>query len=170
MRLLKKLLFVFVSILTVTLSTNVYAMESEENVGVSPNPPADMVEIYDGSASIQGTSSPSTSNVWSWSDGAYHMSGNTSNTNLYTNYVFTGVSTLKAIFTKADEPITVELWERTAWYLSDAKRDTYTISRLTADDISAGRTRTATFPGLSSSSKYYLKILAPAHFIATVTY
>lgn len=170
MKLLKKILFVFVSIFTVTLTTNVYAMENEENIGVSTNPPVDIVEISDDSVSERGTSAPSNSNVWSWSNGPYSMTGNTSNTNLYTNYLFTGVTTLNATFTKADESITIEVWERTPWYQSDAKRGSKTIARLTADNISAGITRLASFTGLTSSSKYYLKILAPAHFIASVSY
>lgn len=99
------------------------------------------------------------------------MSGSTSNTNLYTNYLFTGVNNLKVTFTKADEAITLEVRKRnTGLFQSDSKAGTVTVSRLTADNIKEGRTRIANFSGLSSSAKYYIKIIAPAHFSAKVSY
>lgn len=141
-----------------------YAMEINDYIGVSPNPPG-----YNETFIPMGTEKPS--DVWSWSSGNYVMSGSTSNTNLYTNYLFTGVSTLNVTFTKADEAITIEVWKRnTGLFQSDKKISTKTVSRLTADDLNAGNTRNAKFTGLSSSGKYYIKVLAPAHFKATIGY
>ena len=94
------------------------------------------------------------------------MSGSTSNTNLYTNYMFTGTAKLTVKFTKANENITIELYKVG---LFDSKFDGVTIKRLTADDLAKGNVRSVTFVGLNKSTKYYFKILAPAHFSATIS-
>ena len=158
---LRKGAILFVALIGVFfgLSTNVSAMENNDFVGVSPIPPT-----ANGNVSTYGTSKPS--NVWSWSKGAYSMSGSTANTNLYTNYVFTVTAKSTVKSTKANENIKMELYKVG---LIDSKFETITVSRLTADDLANGKTRTVNFVGLNSGSKYYIKILAPAHFSAKIS-
>ena len=94
------------------------------------------------------------------------MSGSTSNTNLYTDYMFTGTAKLTVTFTKANENIKMELYKVG---LIDSKFSTITATRLTADDLAKGKTRTVNFVGMNPSTKYYIKIIAPAHFSATIS-
>lgn len=153
------ILFVAIIGLFFGLSSNVSAMEGNDYVGVSPIPPTENSD-----ASTYGTSKPS--KVWTWGKDPYEMSGSTSNTNLYTNYMFTGTAKLTVKFTKANENITIELYKVG---LFDSKFDGVTIKRLTADDLAKGNVRSVTFVGLNKSTKYYFKILAPAHFSATIS-
>ncbi len=96
------------------------------------------------------------------------MSGATVYSDLYSNYLFSATSKLKIVFTKADEPIEVEVYERTGWFRKDKIVKYEKISRLTREHLDNHITRKVEAGGLSSSSKYYVKILCPAHFIATV--
>ena len=158
---LKKGAMLFVTLIGLFfgLSSNVSAMENGDYVGVSPVPPTE-----NGDISTYGTSKPS--RVWSWSSGKYSMSGSTSNTNLYTDYMFTGTSKLTVTFTKANENIKMELYKVG---LFDSKFSTITATRLTADDLAQGKTRTVNFVGMNPSTKYYIKIIAPAHFSAKIS-
>lgn len=108
-------------------------------------------------------------NVWNWSNGAYVMDANTSYTELYSNYYFTAVSKLNFVFTYAEEDITFEVYELNASLWFDKKVETFTIDRLTQDNVNNGITRKHTVSDLEEKSKYYIKVLPPAYFTATIS-
>lgn len=156
----KFLLFLGVLFLLSLNDTALAAEANNELIGVTTNP------TYFSNLYLKGTKKPK--DVWSWSKGAYKMSGATVYSDLYSNYLFSATSKLKIVFTKADEPIEVEVYERTGWFRKDKIVKYEKISRLTREHLDNHITRKVEAGGLSSSSKYYVKILCPAHFIATV--
>lgn len=116
----------------------------------------------------QGTSKPSSSNVWSWSIGSCPISGSTSYTDLYTDYVFTGTTMLRLYITRADETFSIQIYQVGGGFLgTDKLISTGQIQRITADQIGS-LTRIATASGLSAGNKYYVKIIHPAHFSGVV--
>lgn len=160
-------IFFAIAITVITcISTSVSALEySDGNVGFSTTKPN-----YSNSGGIVPYGDSVPKSAWSWSKGDYPMEGSTSYNVLYSNYYFTGMTTLNFTFTKADESFEIEVWEIDGgafWF--DKKIDTITIKRLTADDIKNGKTSTGKVSGLTATKHYYTKVLPPAHFKGTVT-
>lgn len=107
---------------------------------------------------INGTSKPSS--TWDLSSqGRYDFSGGTSYNDLYSNYLFKGVSDIKVkLHATKYKSLNAELWKRnTGLFQSDQKVYTF-------DTLNVGQSVETTIFGLNSGSKYYLKFIAPAYF------
>lgn len=109
-----------------------------------------------------GTSKPSGSNVWNWNNGNCNVSGNSTNTNLYTNYVFTNATSLRLYITKNNVDLTFQIYQYNA-ILPDKHIATGTIADIKADELGKV-TRIATVSNLDTSKKYYVIFIAPAYF------
>lgn len=158
--------FIAQSVSAQTINTNnqiygetiIYVTEEEGfsngNIGVSYiRPTANDREI-----SPFGTSKPT--GKWNLSSsGRYDFSGGASYEALYTNYLFTGASSVRVKLTATkNNSLRAELWQRKTGFLqSDSK--VYTFS-----EVPVGNTTETTVFGLSSSASYYIKFLAPAYF------
>lgn len=138
--------------------TNTYITEEEylndDNKGVSTIKPG----INTGEISTFGTSKPK--DKWDLSSkGRYDFSGGAAYDALYTNYLFTGVSSVGVKLTATkNSPLHAELWQRNTGFLqSDSKVYTF-------DELKVGNTAETTLFGLSDSKNYYIKFIAPAYF------
>lgn len=127
---------------------------NDNNIGVSFIKP----NTSGGEISTFGTSKPT--NKWNLnSSGRYDFSGGAAYDTLYTNYLFTGVSSVRVKLTATkNNSLRAELWQRNTGFLqSDSK--VYTFS-----ELQVGNTAETTLFGLSSSANYYIKFLAPSYF------
>lgn len=70
-------------------------------------PLASAANPNDNSITIQGTSKPDT--AWNWSKGAYHFSGRTMETTLYSNYYFTNASQVRITVTNSMGNTTIKV-------------------------------------------------------------
>ena len=100
--------------------------------------------------------------VWNLAKkGTYKLEGYADNNALYSEYLFTGVTSIKVTLTETGKyyPVTAELYRKD--WIFDNK-----IGDLTAAKDS---TKSRTFTGLDKSKNYYLRIPAPCQFKGTVS-
>lgn len=144
----------------ITVNRDESAVITEQNVNVGYAKPSPLLETA-GTTGIKGTSKPSS--TWNLAtQGDLHFSGNTANTNLYTNYYFTGATSINVDTTVTKwYDVTIELWQY--GLIWDTKLATTTVP------VNPNSVNIWIISGLSSSSKYYLKFLAPAYFTGYVT-
>ncbi len=146
-----------VSAQTIHLETKTYKDDSvittvEENVGVCPN------KRWESEFSTNGLSKPS--EKWDLKkEGKYDFSGNAAKEDLYTNYLFTGVTEIRVkLHATKYQPLNAELWQRrTKLFQSDVKVATF-------NTVEVGYSSETTLFGLDSSANYYIKFIAPAYF------
>ena len=136
------------------------AVISEQNVNVGYVKPFTSLATP-GTSGIKGSSKPSS--TWNLAtQGDLHFSGNTANTDLYTNYYFTGATSINVDTTVTKwYDVTIELWRY--GLIWDTKLATTTVA------VNPNSVNIWILSGLNSSSKYYLKFLAPAYFTGYVT-
>lgn len=109
-----------------------------------------------------GTSAPS--NVWNWDNGACPVSGIVHNSSLYTNYLFTNVSSLSLGLTESLFPSKFQLYKKNAilW-------DTKIVDIIVDINFADSGIDVYTISGLSQGEKYYFKILPDAEFTGSIS-
>lgn len=162
-----KILYVFVVFCLVFLGSTAFALEGNGNIGVSTERP------FSSKIGLYGTDRPSKNDVWDWNDGNYTISGHNSYSVLYSSKVFTGTSQLHLTLTKNDYTTTYELWRIDLHWPHEMRTNkkvaTTELDRLTAGDISNGKTRSHYFKNLDPSKKYFIAIIAPSYFTGTIS-
>ncbi len=89
----------------------------------------------------------------------YDFEGFANNNNLYTQYLFTGVTEVRVkLHATKYKPLNAELWQRkTGLFQSDVKVATF-------NTVEVGYSTETTLFGLDSKANYYIKFIAPAYF------
>lgn len=160
MKICKKLLTIVTSIMMITsigiigvnADTSQYPSSSEivtleessRNVGLSTNPSYLDDESKDGNKPLA---------VWDLiDDGLYYVSGSTSLAPLYTNYLFTGSTTMGVgIRSLTNNDVIVRVY----------KRNIFSDTEITHFTVPANGYAHKAISGLSSSSKYYVRFGYP---------
>lgn len=170
-----KLLFVMVTVFVCCFTTNVFAEEIKvkkitydgdmidknvivETKGLSEFIPNEKIVPI-------GTSVPSA--TWNLgTNGQYNMSGESTNTILYSNYLFKGTTTMNIWVTYAKwYNVNIKLMKKRT-ILSDVEVASFTH---TTEMEYPNKASQFIVTGLDASSKYYLKINAPVYFEGYVT-
>lgn len=181
----KYLIFVFVAVIStfIFMPNGVFAKENENstitsyfittkaeydskqsdiNNGVSANIPTDYQSMVKEDNSTKGTSKPTV--VWNLStQGMKTFSGGTAYNDLYTNNLYTGVTSVRVVLNATkNHSLDAQLWQRrTGLFQSDLLVETF-------PTVQVGYTTTAFVFGLSSSANYYIKFIAPAYFTGSI--
>ncbi len=114
---------------------------------------------FDTGISLYGTSKPSS--TWNLStQGRYNFEGNSVYHVLYSNYKFTGVTSVKVVVSVDEYTDYFEGFTGTVDLYKDGLIDT----KVSTWDCADGMTTTATITGLKSGSDYYLKFHNPLVF------
>ncbi len=179
MKKISKILFVIAIVLIATATYKVSAKEititSEEVWGTPSTLTNETVENvnmhfktpYNNQIRPYGDKVPTA--VWDWSKGDSTISGSTSHHELWSNYLYTGATTLNFGFTKAEQSFVMEIWEKdTGLFWADKKVATIEVKMITQQQEENGLTRIYYASGLNSSTKYFIKILPEATFKAYV--
>jgi hypothetical protein len=170
-----KLLFLAITLFTFCFSSKVFADEInvQEIIHYGDSIERDVVVETKGLSEfvpfetplIRGTSVPSS--VWNLStQGTYNMSGQSTNTTLYTDYLFKGTSTMNIWVTWAQwYNVEIKLMKKIAIF---ADQEVASFTHVTEYEYPNKQSQFIV-TGLDSSSKYYLKIYAPVYFTGYVT-
>lgn len=170
-----KALFVMITLFTCGFASNVFADEIkieeivyerdivDKNIAVETKGLSEFVPFDN--LLTRGTSVPSS--TWNLStNGQYNMSGESTNTILYSNYLFKGATTMNIWVTYAKwYDVNIKLMKKRT-LLSDVEVLSFTH---TTEAEYPNKATQFIVTGLDSSSKYYLKISAPVYFEGYVT-
>ena len=156
----KKIVALFVSAVMTMMTLTVAVSAEEENLhGLSETPP-----VTESSHSIISTYDwMFPTRVWNLgTSGMYSFSGNAQKTDLFTNYLFTGVNNFAIRVTNnisTDVTVTLYKYDEDALFKSE---------KVKSFVVKGNVSNSATVIGIDSQSTYYLKFSAPCDISGTI--
>ena len=110
---------------------------------------------------IRSTSKPTV--LWDWTDGTYYFSGAADYQVLFTNYLFSDITTvtITATNTSSKYDLSVVLKSKEPWYTPDIS--------VSSRVINVGDAQTWTVYNLDPSKEYYILFGAPCKFTGSIS-